>query len=97
MLIFDEYTVVFNILFQNLLPQIKNLAKLRELRLFNHPKIIQILKFFPPNTFIPSPMLINFKANVHPILLFHTLRLLGSQEYLNCSRSWTKAQSLALF
>ena len=38
---------------------------------------------YQPNTFIPSPTLIIFYWNVPPIWLFHTLRLLGSQEYAN--------------
>ena len=39
-----------------------------------------IFEKIPPNTFIPSPMFINFKENVQPIRSFHTLRLFGSQE-----------------
>ena len=37
---------------------------------------------FPPNTTIPYPTFIDLIGNIHPIWLFHTLRLLGSLEYL---------------
>ena len=37
---------------------------------------------FPPNTFIPYPTFIILRWNVHPIWLFHTLPLLGTQEYI---------------
>ena len=42
---------------------------------------INIFGKFPPNTFIPHPMFILLRVNVHPIWLFHTLPLLGTQEY----------------
>ena len=41
-----------------------------------------IFKDFPSNTFIPFLIFISFRGNVHPLSLFHALRLLGSQEYL---------------
>ena len=43
---------------------------------------INIFGKFPPNTFIPHPTFILLRVNVHPIWLFHTLPLLGTQEYL---------------
>ena len=42
---------------------------------------INIFGKFPPNTFIPHPTFILLRVNVHPIWLFHTLPLLGTQEY----------------
>ena len=49
---------------------------------------INIFGKFPPNTFIPHPTFILLRVNVHPIWLFHTLPLLGTQEYsLICTRS----------
>ena len=43
---------------------------------------INIFGKFPPNTFIPHPTFILLRVNVHPIWLFHTLPLLGTQEYI---------------
>ena len=43
---------------------------------------INIFGKFPPSTFIPHPTFILLRVNVHPIWLFHTLPLLGTQEYL---------------
>ena len=43
---------------------------------------INIFGKFPPNTFIPHPTFILLRVNVHPIWLFHTLPLLGTQEYV---------------
>ena len=35
--------------------------------------------------YISSPTFINFQGNIHPILSFRTLRLLGTQEYTVCA------------
>ena len=49
--------------------------------LFFHPTQLLILGFFPRNTIIPYHTFIFLEANVHPIRLFHTLRLLDTLEY----------------
>ena len=41
-----------------------------------------ILGIFPPSRIIPYHTFIFLEANVHPIQLFHTLRLLDSLEYV---------------
>ena len=75
---FDLKKVVFGIIFQNLLQENKNVAKIRQEKTNQSPYEYLTFEDFPPNAFIPSPMLINFEGKVHPIPLFHTLRLLGS-------------------
>ena len=49
--------------------------------MFFHPRRFLIFGVFPPNTVIPYHMFIFLEADVHPMRLFHTLRLLDSLEY----------------
>ena len=51
---------------------------------------IKLMAFFPPNTIIPYHTFIFLEANVHPILLFHTLRLLDSLEYSFLVKSYAR-------